>query len=283
MRPFRLSALALALETASAYLDTSPFFIFSTSEYVAHLAISEPELQLTSNPRLLSSSANVQTASSITESISRSLSQCRSDFYILVSQPGVTSSDYTSPKHTPTLARLLSSQSPQTYIRSSQAIPEVIGDIYTPQWAHLLSTTCHAKPIAIDASTGRIPTTFTHSQVISLSFNAPSTDPKARQDELHQNDAILASLLDMLPSTNFTVLYTTSTSAPITDRTKLDSELYESDILEAENFHIDLRRDLSGGQRLSRRQEKETNVTLPEGGLVHKYVFVGPGMFSTLS
>jgi hypothetical protein len=34
MRLPRLSALALVLTTASAYLDTSPFFTFSTSEHV---------------------------------------------------------------------------------------------------------------------------------------------------------------------------------------------------------------------------------------------------------
>ncbi len=33
MRLLTLSALALAAETAYGYLDTSPFFMFSTSEY----------------------------------------------------------------------------------------------------------------------------------------------------------------------------------------------------------------------------------------------------------
>ena len=33
MRLLKLSAIALALETAYGYLDTSPFFMFSTSEY----------------------------------------------------------------------------------------------------------------------------------------------------------------------------------------------------------------------------------------------------------
>ena len=33
MRLLKLSALALAVESAYGYLDTSPFFMFSTSEY----------------------------------------------------------------------------------------------------------------------------------------------------------------------------------------------------------------------------------------------------------
>ena len=33
MRLLKLSAFALAAETAYGYLDTSPFFMFSTSEY----------------------------------------------------------------------------------------------------------------------------------------------------------------------------------------------------------------------------------------------------------
>lgn len=35
MRLLKLGALALAAETAYGYLDTSPFFMFSTSEYEA--------------------------------------------------------------------------------------------------------------------------------------------------------------------------------------------------------------------------------------------------------
>lgn len=37
MRFFELCALALAVEGAYGYLDAQPFFMFSTSEYVAPL------------------------------------------------------------------------------------------------------------------------------------------------------------------------------------------------------------------------------------------------------
>src|SRR4051794_18527880 len=108
--------------------------------------------------RLLTSSSKVQTAPSIVSDIALSLSQCPSDYYILVSQPGVSSQNYHCKKNTPTLAQKLStSQQPGSIIKSNLAITDVVGTINPSSWTELLQTTCGVETTEIHAANGQIP------------------------------------------------------------------------------------------------------------------------------
>jgi len=204
--------------------------------------------------------------------VSLSLSDCPSDFYVLVSQPGVHAKDYASRKSSPTLAQRLSSK-PGSIIRSSVAINDVLGDIDTSSWVELLQTKCGVQLTEIDAATGAIPTTYgTLPRLLTVYLPAPSTEQRAK--DLSQNDAFFASILDMLPSRNFTVLYTTSpgrSSRRISVPTEEKEYEMESEIQEA--MHIDLKRDLS-----TYTLGKRDNQTIVDGPLFEKYQFFTPGM-----
>ena len=81
----------------------------------------------------------------------------------------------------------------------------------------------------------------------------------------------LASVLDVMPSTNYTVLYTTSTRASTT-KSLGEAEEYVMESEMEELLHTDLKRDLSTHQ-----MQKRENITLPDGGLFEKYQFFTPG------
>lgn len=269
MRLIQLSAVALLAELAHGYLDTSPFFMFSTSEYAPPKHSAWCSLLIVH--RLLTSTNKIQSADSVVADISKSLSQCPSDFYVLVSQPGVTANDYKQRKSAPSLAQKLSSK-PSSTIRSSLSIPEVLGEIDSTLWEEVLEAQCHVQTTEIDASTGTIPAAYDMiPRLVNVYFPAPSKNNRA--EDLAQNDAFLASILDMLPSSKYTVLYTTtsrrsSRQVPLTEISKeyeMDSEIQDS-------LHMDLKRDL-GSHEISKRD----NITLVDGPLFDRYQFFTPG------
>jgi hypothetical protein len=183
----------------------------------------------------------------------------------------VTSTDYNVRTYTPTLARHISPKKSTSHVRSSLAIPDVVGQVDVSQWETLLANKCKASIYSLDASMGMIPTTFSPTpQVISVSFPAPSSSP--RGDDLLQNDAYLSSIIDLLSTNNYTVLYTTSTHATINPNSENKAE-YTMPPNDLEKFlHSDLKRDLESHQFAQR-----SNITLPEGALFHRYQFFTPG------
>jgi len=207
--------------------------------------------------------------------VALALSQCPSDYYILVSQQGVSARDYKCKKSTPALAQKLSaSQQPGSVIRSSLAITDVVGTVDPSAWTELLQTTCGVQTTEIHAASGEIPTSLTPApRLIHLRLPAPSSESRA--EDLANNDAFFAALLEMLPTQKYTVLYTTKRgregwfNAQVLE--PLDYEM-DSDIQEA--LHTDLRRNL--GRRVA-RDEKTENQTMIEGPLFDKYQFFTPG------
>ncbi|RMZ81935.1 hypothetical protein DV737_g2303, partial [Chaetothyriales sp. CBS 132003] len=244
MHLLSLSALALAASTASAYLDTSPFFMFSTSE-------------------LLNGATKISTAAAITSEISLSLSRCPSDYYILVSQPGVTADDYRSRRASSSLSQRLaakpdSSNNSKNKIGSSLSIPEVIGAINIESLAKQLAQSCHVPQLDIDATAGSIPASYDLVRsVVTVQLAAPSDS--RRQHDLGQNDALLGSLLDMIPTHNYTLVYTTSPQTAVDEGREYAMD--SSDI--QESLHLDLKRA----------------ETLVDGPLFHRYQFFTPGIF----
>ena len=183
----------------------------------------------------------------------------------------MTHSDYTSKSNTPALARHLSKKA-ASHIRSSLSIPEVLGDVELGHWQSTIVKTCNAHLTSLDASSGTIPTTLSPTpHIISITF--PPLHPSTRAEDLIKNDQYLASLLDLLPSSNYTVLYTTSTIPSKSTSPSGKETEYTMDATELEKtLHMDLKRNLN-----THKFAKRANITLPEGGLFERYQFFTPG------
>jgi hypothetical protein len=100
--------------------------------------------------RVLTNSAYIQTGASVLESLSSSLSTCPSDYYVVVYQPGVHSSDFSTRKSAPRLgAKMLGKDSS---IRSKMSVDEVAGLVEPKEIKSLLVKKCKAQTTAIDGS-----------------------------------------------------------------------------------------------------------------------------------
>ena len=88
------------------------------------------------------------------------------------------------------------------------------------------------------------------------------------------SDAFLASILDVMSSKKYTVIYTTSpaTAPQIIEHAEPDS--YEMDSVFQAPVHVELKRDFSHRKRAS-----NTNITLPDGPLFERYQYLSPGLF----
>jgi hypothetical protein len=256
MRLLSAGALALAIGTAHGFQDTSPFFMFSTSKSAN---LYEAGVSADSDTRL-------RTASSLTADVSNTLSQCPTDLYVIVSQPGVRPSDYASSRTTPALSRKITNGKKQG-IRSSTTIEELVGDVDVESWHNILESKCGAHIVEVDAVTG-IPTEQkTMPVVYNVWLPAPTTP-----EDLTENDAFFASVMDIIPSQTYTVLYVTS-PGKMSRRVRIaDTGLYEMVSQVQETLHIDLRRDLSSGL-----QKRANNETLVDGPLFDRYQFLTPG------
>lgn len=92
-------------------------------------------------------------------------------------------------------------------------------------------------------------------------------------------DAFLASVLDVLSSNKFTVIYTTTPphSAHQPTSAETETESYEMDTQFQAPVHMDLKRDFSVHKRAS-----DANITLPDGPLFERYQYFTPGISPAL-
>jgi hypothetical protein len=100
--------------------------------------------------RILASSPQIASASSVYDTISKGLESCPSDIYVIVSQPGVSSMDYQSSDATSYLRKFVSGEN--KHIRSSFTVSEVLGAIDTSALASALEKRCGAGLLSVDAS-----------------------------------------------------------------------------------------------------------------------------------
>ena len=271
MRSLQIAALALAAaQTAHAYVDISPFFMYASSTQTDE-ARSNGVKWHADQAKLMGPRQKLASASSLTSELSNSLSECDSDHYIIISQPGVTAKDYSSEKVAPALAGLRS-ENTRTF-ESLGSIAEVVGSIDTKQWEETLKTHCGIDVVQVDAS-GPIPSYKSFPRAVHVTMPAPSASRV--QKDLSQNDAVFAKLLSMLRSNDYVVLYTTTTPGH-SSRPQAEMEQYEMGS-EQDNLqykiHIDMKRDL-GMQ--SRDVKIVGNQTLIDGPLFDKYQFFTPG------
>ncbi|MCJ1226798.1 hypothetical protein MMC12_003452 [Toensbergia leucococca] len=253
----QLGALALSVYLANAFQNTSPLFFFSTSE-------------------ILASSPQIASAASLSETLTKSLERCPSDTYVIVSQPGVNAVDYRNRHAAPYLKSRITGTNRD--IRSSFTVTDVVGEIDPNQLVSVLETQCGAGILSVDASTGSFPVVDDMKpRIISLDFPSLSTTHD-RASKLSENDGFLSSVLDLLPSPKYTVIYTTT---PISsDHPQIliqESQTYEMDSAFPSAVHIDLKRDYSIQGRASNHSGVDSSLPLFE-----KYQFFTPGIFMGL-
>ncbi|KAL9049315.1 MAG: hypothetical protein Q9206_005582 [Seirophora lacunosa] len=260
-----LAALALSASLAHAFTNTSPFFMFSTSE-------------------LLPSTPQIVPAKALTESIISVLSSCLSDTYIIVTQPGVHAEDYWDRYAAPHLRRKV--QGEDKAIRSAVSVTDVLLDVDTGAIVRSLEQGCGAALLKVDASTG----SFTiaddpHPRVVNLDFPALPAGHQERVDKLLEHDAFLASLLDLLPTPKYTVIYsTTATSSTSPPPSAAEPDTYEMDpgFSSSSQTHMELKRDLTIHGKRADGTSSGGNVTLVDGPLFERYAFLSPGIFMGL-
>lgn len=131
MRLSRLAAVSAAAGCVSAFKDTSPFFLFSTSRYVQIAA--QPNDGVADHCRLVDSSSHigasddVATAIRVKEHVVSILHNCPSDTYLIVNQPGVRDADFANANSAAYLQRRLSGE--DTSVRTKHVISSVVGDV----------------------------------------------------------------------------------------------------------------------------------------------------------
>lgn len=95
-------------------------------------------------------SAYIKSGASVYDEVSSALSTCPSDYYFVVSQPGVHSSDFSTRKSAPRLGAKLMGKDKS--IHSKMTVNEVAGLVDGKQIKTLLVDQCKAQTTAIDGS-----------------------------------------------------------------------------------------------------------------------------------
>ncbi|KAG9639575.1 BIG1-domain-containing protein, partial [Aureobasidium melanogenum] len=247
-----LSAAALALQSANAFKDASPFLLYSTGQLDAKDA-----------------NVNVISAQSLQESVEHQIKGCPSNTYVVVSQPGISTNDLTVSKSTPHLRRRLSGKDDN--VKSIFAARNVVGDVDGMALVASITRECHTKStLLLDAENGEIPTEVY--DTIHVRFPSLPTANDDRESALLQADSYLNSLLATLDS--YTVLYATLPNLFPAFKPQ-HPEQYEMDEPYPSNMHTDLKRDLNA------HVVRASNASNPQADLplFEKYQFLSPGIF----
>ncbi|KAL5340542.1 BIG/ATPase V1 complex, subunit S1 [Aspergillus crustosus] len=249
MRLTQVSLLALGAATASAFRDTSPFFLASTSE-------------------IPSTSAQLKSATTLLDELSTKLSACPSDYYVIASQPGVHSTDFTTQRSAPRLGAKMTGQ--DKAIQSTVIVDEVAGILEVKQIQSILERDCGAQTTVIDASSGSYSTNFgKEPRIINIEFSSLSLGSE-RAQQLSDNDGLLSDIIGRLPSKKYTILYIT-TPREFEDA---DAPVYQSPNDPYQNsLHADLKRDFS----VHSRRDNTTSSSLFD-----EYQYFTPGVFMGL-
>ncbi|MCJ1454245.1 hypothetical protein MMC28_004597 [Mycoblastus sanguinarius] len=251
----RSGAFVLGISIVSAFKDTSPFFLFSTSE-------------------LLASSPDLVSAASLSKAIVPELEACTSDTYVIVSQLGVNAADYHGRLSAPHLRMKMLGNDKS--IRSSLSVKDVLGGLDAQEMSRIVQAKCGAGHLRVDASTGSFAIAENAKpRVINLDFPAPPVGA-GRSTKLVENDAFLASVLDLLPSSKYTVIYITSPTNAAQHSEEAEPEPYEMDSIFQAPVHAELKRDFSY------KRASDGNITLPKGPLFERYQYLTPGLFMGL-
>ncbi|KAA8914439.1 hypothetical protein TRICI_002882 [Trichomonascus ciferrii] len=210
----------LFLAGCQAFEDASPFLLVSSTKNLDFNTESDGNSQSLSTTNLVEDSRQV-------------LDSCPADAYILVDQPGLHSSDF---EHSETVAPHLAK-----VIDSAAAAQEVANVYYSSssnesrkKLKDFLLDNCKAKELTVDPSTGSFKTYVdTTPRVITMDFDPITTDDKeGRTKQLRNNDDLLYSVISLLPSPNYVLVYTSSPAGANTYRQE------ETTVQETANFNL---------------------------------------------
>ena len=100
--------------------------------------------------RILLSSPQIISATSLGSTLVKELGKCPSDIYVIVSQPGVNALDYSGQHSTPHLDRWISGEDKD--IRTSYTVSDVLGELDIGALVRTLEKKCGAGTLTVDAS-----------------------------------------------------------------------------------------------------------------------------------
>jgi hypothetical protein len=262
---------------------------------------------LTNVCRLLLPTEQVQAGSKLTSDLRSTLSLCPSDIYLLVKQAGINVRDFSSPASAPTLSQYLGRASHST-LRSAVTIPEVSGEVDMRSLEHELNTKCGATTTVVDGSGKDVSLTMLRISLILLQAQHQPrysttllrclASTSQHQQRLNQSaaktysikvgtstdidnltgnladdlaDRTLSSILDLLRTRNYTVIYTTTPEALVDDLGAPAPQQYEMYDYN-QPLHTDLKRDIR-----PKPLKSTDNQTLVDGPLFERYQFLTPG------
>jgi hypothetical protein len=262
-----VGALTLALlPSALAFQNTSPFFLFSTSNF-----------------HDLHDAAFAQ-SSEVTSQVLGALKDCSSDTYIIVHQPGVSSSDYADRLSAPRLASYMSSFADK-HIQTLMAVSEVYqkdagsstwprtiarglreqcGDATEFYWEVKNADLSGLEPVIESGKTPKV-----------VLITLPSPEGSDRAKTIQQHDEIFERIVNNLATTSkYTVIFTTSPpSEPVVEQahpSHREPPAYEMESPITDAVNMELKRDTTFSPRANNTQQ---------GGLFEKYQYFTPGLF----
>ncbi|KAF2156826.1 BIG1-domain-containing protein [Myriangium duriaei CBS 260.36] len=265
MRLTTVATAAAAAGSVSAFKDTSPFFLFSSSR-LSELSTNVKE------------GNDIATASTVKEQVSSMLHGCLSDTYLVVYQPGVSTLDFEGSADVPHLKRWLSGE--DSSIKSRHVVGSIVGDLEGASLSSRLSKHCDAKVVTLDGQ--RLPAKdATLPQVLTVDLPGLSPSSPQRQVDLSKNDAYLNSVILSLPSEKYTVIF--RTSPPASPQYKSgggeaqQQHLYDMDEQYSSSMHGHFRRDVNAYPKASNGSNLDSDLPLFE-----KYQFFNSGIFMGL-
>lgn len=207
-------------------------------------------------------SDNSLSTSKMMESTRHILDSCPADAYILVNQPGLHASDFDHHEDiAPHLASLVDDaasvhEAPNVYYDDSN-------DEYLSEIKEFLMEKCSAKLLDVDPTTGAFDTYVdTTPRVITMDFkSAGDKDSKDRKDQLRKHDDYLYSLVSLLPSPNYVLIYTSTPHAFTGTGDKSDAVINTAE---------------------SNKNSSSGDNKLPGDSLFENYQFFSPGIFMSI-
>ncbi|KAA8909307.1 BIG/ATPase V1 complex, subunit S1 [Sphaerosporella brunnea] len=238
--------LLLALSSlASAFSDTSPYILLSPHSSIPAAARDQS---------FLPSSQFLNTARDV-------IKKCDADAYVIVSQPGVHIEDFAAAGvHMKDLVQEVGRKAwVADFVYADSQRADMGGVVEALQ--ELAVGGCNAVVEGVDAKTATFkPFDGTRPRVVRVDFEALPAAAKARSHTLERHDAFLHSVLDLLPTRRFVLVFASSPiSAPLTSSPAAPHKQAALELRSIEEKVVVLEK---GGRN-------ETNV----GGLFHKYQF----------
>ncbi|KAK5943244.1 hypothetical protein PMZ80_004251 [Knufia obscura] len=258
-----------------------PFSAPWRSQSAVHMATRTRRLSLsTQHPGNLKigSIPVVASASTIESTLLDSLKSCPTKNYLVVSQPGVSADDFSSPRNTPLLHDQLSTtDADQTSIQ----VRDVVDTIDTSALLGNLAKGCSRSIQTIDTPSTMIPEVKgnTNEKVFYTELPALSEglSPEERHVIMLQHDTYVSTMIDTyFKNGDYTLIYTTTSvhaqknTVPASESREYQAELPLADVM----HNGELRRSLA-----KRQDGNTTNQTVVDGPLFDKYQFLSPGIF----